>query len=49
MFSIILASSLWLTIPSNELNTRNPQGGLVDFYDGGDHLWPFSQTPKYVD
>ena len=22
---------------------------LVDFYDGGDHVNPFSQTPKYVD
>ena len=27
------------------------QGGgeLVDFYDGGDHVRLFSQTPKYVD
>ena len=24
-------------------------GELVDFYDGGDHVRPFSQTPKYVD
>ena len=24
-------------------------GKLVDFYDGADHIRPFSQTPKYVD
>ena len=29
--------------------TENPRGELVDFYDGGDHVRPFSQTPKYVD
>ena len=26
-----------------------PQGILINFYDGGDHVRPFSQTPKYVD
>ena len=29
-----------------------PRGGggeLADFYDGGDHVRPFSQTPKYAD
>ena len=24
-------------------------GKLVDLYDGGDHVRPFSQTPKYAD
>ena len=24
-------------------------GKLIDFYDRGDHVRPFSQTPKYVD
>ena len=24
-------------------------GGHIDFYDGGDHVRPFSQTSKYVD
>ena len=28
---------------------EGPRGELVDFYDGGDHVRPFSQTPKYVD
>ena len=29
---------------------RTPGGGeLDDFHDGGDHVRPFSQTPKYVD
>ena len=28
---------------------RIPGGELVDFYDGGDHVRPLSQTPKYVD
>ena len=26
-----------------------PRGALIDFYDGGDHVRPFSQNPKYVD
>ena len=26
-----------------------PEGRVVHFYDGGDHVRPFSQTPKYVD
>ena len=26
-----------------------PGGELVDFYDGGDYVRPFSQTAKYVD
>ena len=25
-----------------------PGRELIDFYDGGDHVSPFSQTPKYV-
>ena len=26
-----------------------PGGKLIDLYDGGDHVRPFSQTPKYAD
>ena len=25
-----------------------PRGELVDFYDGGDHVRPFSQTPNML-
>ena len=36
-----LAKLLW---------TKTRGGGeLVDFYDGGDHVRPFSLTPKYFD
>ena len=31
----------WGTIPGG--------GELIKFYDGGDHVSPFSQTPNYVD
>ena len=31
------------------MREQRPGGGLADFYDGGDHVRPFSQTPKYVD
>ena len=27
----------------------HPRGELIDFYDGVDHVRPFSQTPKYAD
>ena len=29
----------------------SPMGGgeLIDFYEGGVHVRPFSKTPKYVD
>ena len=33
----------------NDKSFPPPRGGLVDFYDGADHVRPFSQTPKYVD
>ena len=31
------------------INENSSGEELVDFYDGGDHARPFSQTPKYVD
>ena len=35
--------------PSDQDLIDAPGVELVDFYDGGDHVRPFSQTLKYVD
>ena len=29
--------------------SKSPGGELINVYAGGDHVRPFSQTPKYVD